>query len=488
MTRRTWVRLDNASNIFLAARTDADPKVFRLSAETDHPVDPQLLQEALDTTFDRYPLYHAVLRRGVFWYYLQDSDLRPLVTTEDQYTCAPVYQVDRRNLLFRVMHHHRRIVLEVFHALSDGTGALWFLSDLVVAYHRLRYPGQERPVRDGIGTGGARPDPGPVPGRADAGAQRGGHGAGRTHELGADSFRHYFLRRRPHAGPAAGSAFRREAVPAALTVEDHPRSPGNAPRDIRRGHRRPRKKVYRVVGTRTPDNRTRAVELTMPAHGVLALARAEGVSLTMYLIALFFESVRLSSGGLGTARTLTASVPVNLRQFFPSTSARNFFTTVRVEHTYGEGPDDLGSISRSLEAQFRPKATPEALERKLRRFLRFERMPLLRILPRPVKDLILKLVNRGNNRGLTVAASNLGRVSLPEPAASHVGRLLFHVSAVRPQFCSISHAGLLTVTFTSPFTETGHVSQFARLLTTRGIGMTVAAARVTEEELAEGEA
>ena len=245
--------------------------------------------------------------------------------------------------------------------------------------------------------------------------------------------------------------------------------------------------MHRVGGTRTPDNRTRAVELTMPAQGVLALARAEGVALTMYLIAVFFESVRRSSGGLGAARTLSASVPVNLRQFFPSTSARNFFATVRVDHTYGDGTDDLGSISRQLDGQFRPKATPEALERKLRRFIRFERMPLLRILPRPLKDLILKLVNWGNNRGLTVAVSNLGRVSLPEPAASHVGRMLFHVSAVRPQFCAISHAGQLTITFTSPFTETGHVREFARLLTERGIDVTVAAARVTEEELMERE-
>ena len=45
--RRRWVRLDNASNIFLAARSDVDTKVFRMGAELDHEVDPVLLQEAL---------------------------------------------------------------------------------------------------------------------------------------------------------------------------------------------------------------------------------------------------------------------------------------------------------------------------------------------------------------------------------------------------------------------------------------------------------
>ncbi|HLS33706.1 MAG TPA: alcohol acetyltransferase, partial [Brevibacterium sp.] len=143
--RPAWVRLDNASNIFLAARSDADPKVFRVSAELDHDVDPHLLQTALDEVYDRYPLYHAVMRRGVFWYYLQESRLRPAVTPEAEHTCAALYQVDRRSLLFRVVHHERRVSLEVFHALSDGTGALWFLTDLLDAYVGLRHPAPAAP-------------------------------------------------------------------------------------------------------------------------------------------------------------------------------------------------------------------------------------------------------------------------------------------------------------------------------------------------------
>lgn len=440
-----WVRLDNASNIFLAARSDADPKVFRISAELDHDVDPQLLQVALDATYDRYRLYHAVLRRGVFWYYLQDSELRPLVTADEQYTCAPIYRADRRNLLFRVMHHHQRIVLELFHALSDGVGALWFLSDLVTAYVRLRHP---EPAHS---------------------YEQLGEAAVGQRALVPDSFAHYFRQSRSRTGLVAGSA-----------ADGEPGKTGRATRPAR-------SRVHRVRGTRTPDSRPRLVEFTMPVAEVLALARAEGVSLTMFLTGLFFESVRLSSGGLGRSRTLTASVPVNLRQFFPSTSPRNFFATIRVEHTYGEGADDLGTVCRRLDDQFRRKVTVESLDRKLRRFSRFERMPVLRIVPRPLKDVILGMINRGSNRGLTVAVSNLGRVSLPEPAGAHVGRMLFHVSAVRPQVCVVSHAGLLTVSFTSPFVETGPAREFARRLTSSGVEVTVAAARATEAELAESE-
>ncbi|AXE39486.1 alcohol acetyltransferase [Acidipropionibacterium virtanenii] len=428
MTRRAWVALDNASNIFLAARSEIDPKVFRISAEMDDDVDPELLQRALDETYDDYPLYHAVLRRGIFWYYLQDSDLRPAVGPDAQYPCAPIYQADRRNLLFRVMHHRRRIILETFHALSDGTGALWFITDLLDAYCRLCHPGD------------------PVPPVKNAHPVQG---------LSTDSFAHYFRGRGP-VGPAPG---------------------GRTPRHPLGRH------VQRVRGTRTPDDRTRLVELTMPAADVLALARAEGVGLTVHLTALFLESVRRATPATRRAPVMTASIPVNLRQYFPSASARNFFAAIRVEHDYRAADNSVAAVARDLESQFRPRVTPEALHHKLHKLIRFERMPLLRIVPSTLKNDILKGINQGNNRALTVAVSNLGRVALPQPAESHVGRMLFHTAAVRPQFCAVSHAGQLTVSFTSPFVQVGHVREFARLLTAAGIDVTVAMERVTEAEI-----
>lgn len=438
MTRRTWVRLDNASNIFLAARSERDPKVFRLSVEMDHQVDPVLLQTALDTTYDRYHLYHAVLRRAIFWYYLQDSDLRPTVTEDTKYTCAPIYDANRAGLLFRVLYHRERISLEVFHALSDGTGALWFMTDLVEAYIRLRHP--ELQALEDTST-------------AELTAQPGAHQAAQARGLTGDSFAQYF-----RASKRAAHGSDNDGLP------------------------RP-KKVFRVSGTRTPDYRTRAVEVTMPAKQVLSLARTEGISLTMYLTALFFDSLRSTTQSPGTPQTLAASVPVNLRQFFPSVSPRNFFTTVRVEHTYGQGDDDIGSVGRNLDNQFRPQATAEALDKKLRRFAKFERTPLLRIVPRPLKDNILRAINWVNNRGLSVAVSNLGRVTLPQSVEDRVGRMAFHVSAVRPQVCIISHGELLTVSFSSPFVETDHIRYFVRTLTAQGVHVTVDVARVTDVEL-----
>ncbi|GAB3821496.1 alcohol acetyltransferase [Tessaracoccus terricola] len=448
---RNWVRLDNAANIFLAARNEVDTKVFRLAADLDEPVDPGLLQQALDSVYAQYPLFRAVLRHGIFWYYLQQSTLHPRVAEDVLPSVTHIYRPDSRELLFRVLHRGRRVSLEVFHALTDGTGALWFFEDLLTVYVGLRHP---------EGFAAATP----------AGAVK--------QELTVDAFTHWFRAKRGRASFADEAAAAVESAP--LPKEEAPQTAAERPRHT------PGRRVVRVHGNRTPDLRSRVVELSMPVAEVLALARAEGVSLTVYLTALFFQSVRQVRSARTREDTMTMSVPVNLRQFFPTASGRNFFATTRLEHTHDtEGATPIGEVCRNLAEQFGRQLTKQGLTAKMHRLVAFERHPLLRVFPRPLKDLVLAVVNWFNNRGITLAISNLGRVDLPQPTAQHVRGLAFHVSAARPQLCAISSGARLTLTLTSPFVETDYHAALVQHLTRHGVEVGVDATRVTAEEIEE---
>lgn len=448
--QRPWVRLDNAANIFLAARNQIDTKVFRLSAELDDIVDPLILQEALDRVFAQYPLFRAVLRRGVFWYYLQESTRTPTVHKDLEPSVTHLYRFDSRELLFRVLYRGHRISLEIFHALTDGTGSLWFFQDLLTEYVALRHP-EDFPVIH------------PAP-------------KGVKQEFTGDAFTHWFRNK------TAAVAFvddATSAVESAAWQVDH-ESPATGPAS----QRAPRLRgVVRVRGMKTPDLRTRVVELSLPTAPTLALARAEGVSLTIYLIAVVFAALRSVRTPRVTDRVMTVSVPVNLRQFFPTESGRNFFATTRLAHDLCTPGDDIGAICRELNSQFQPLLTRDSLENKMRRLIGFERHPLIRVVPRPLKDRLLSLINRMSNRGITVATSNLGRVRLPDPVRRHIGRLYFHVSAIRPQFSVISHEDHVTVSFTSPFVETDYHAAVVRHFTSRGVPVEINSTRVTAEEL-----
>lgn len=122
----------------------ADTQVFRISCELYEPVEPAALQDALDQTVEAFPPFCSVLKRGLFWYYLESTDLTPRAHEEDRPPCAAIYRRSGKNLLFDVSWFHCRVNLEVYHVLGDGTGALYFLRTLMTKYlslvHRVPEP------------------------------------------------------------------------------------------------------------------------------------------------------------------------------------------------------------------------------------------------------------------------------------------------------------------------------------------------------------
>ena len=137
---KQWTRLDNAAKIFPAASTKSDTKVFRFACELYEKVEQDALQCATEMTLAQFPPFRAVMKRGLFWYYLENSDIHPVVRKEDRPPCSSLYNRNIKTLLFEVSYFHNRINLEVYHALTDGTGALQFLRVLVYHYLRLKHP------------------------------------------------------------------------------------------------------------------------------------------------------------------------------------------------------------------------------------------------------------------------------------------------------------------------------------------------------------
>ena len=129
-----WVRLDNAAKIYPAARTRTWSNVFRVSATLDEDIDPAVLQSALDVTVRRFPSIAVRLRRGLFWYYLEEIPKAPEIMDEKPYPLSRMYFDDIRKCAFRVIVHEKRIAVEFFHALTDGNGGLVFVKTLVSEY------------------------------------------------------------------------------------------------------------------------------------------------------------------------------------------------------------------------------------------------------------------------------------------------------------------------------------------------------------------
>lgn len=123
--------------------------LFRQSVTLTEEVDTRVLQDALDVTVKRFPSIAARLRKGAFWYYLQQVESAPQIREEYSYPLVFMSNEEMRRCAFRVIVHEDRIAVEFFHSLTDGTGAMIFLKSLTAEYLEQKY-GISIPAEAGV--------------------------------------------------------------------------------------------------------------------------------------------------------------------------------------------------------------------------------------------------------------------------------------------------------------------------------------------------
>lgn len=391
-----WSKLDNASKIFPSLCNEKDTKVFRIACQLTEEIDSVILQQALNIALESFPLYQSILRRGVFWYYFESSEIKPLVTMESDPICAPLYYSDKKNLLFRVSYYKYRINLEIFHALSDGTGALWFLQTLVYHYLTIRY---KEEFKERI------PDINYI---------------ASISEKMDDSFGVHF----------------------------------GVKKKKRKFKNEKNKNAFRTRGIKVDENRMKLIEGTLSVKAVLEQAHVYNTTLTIYITSLFIYSIYKRMPNRSKKFPIVLSVPINLRQFFESVSARNFFSTMNVEYHSEKENADFEDIIQRVTEIFQKELTTEQLNERLEQFMSLEKNFLTRLIPLPLKDYSLKFVNQLKDRGISAAISNLGRIAMPNEFDKYIDQFSFCTSARRPQICMCSYGDRLVISFTSPFVET----------------------------------
>jgi len=409
-----WSRLDNAAKIFPSNSNAKDSKVFRFFCELWEPVDPVILQAALDEALEQFPFYCSVMRRGLFWNYLEDSDLRPTVNQENAPPCLSLYSRDRKSLLFRVSYYDRRINLEIYHVLTDGTGALQFLCTLIHRYLLEKH-------RDEL------PDPPP----------KLIYTASRS-QLWDDSFQKYYEK-----PPLPRPSLTRSA--------------------------------YRLRGDRLPENRLSVVEGHMPVDALRALSRARGATLTEFLTAVLIRAVHSQMRLRDNHRPVVITVPVNLRSYFPSESARNFFTTINVGYDFSCQSDDLEAVTAHVHKIFRENLTESRLREKVNALCFLEHTLSVRLIPLLLKDRILYAAAHLADRQVTAAFSNVGKITMPPELEKYIHLFGAFTSPDRLQASVCSFQNRYVLCFAGPYRGHDVERTFFRELAGMGIAVEVAA-------------
>ncbi len=412
-----WMRLDNAAKIYPATLRSKWTNMYRLSATLTEAVDVAVLQNALDVTAQRFPSIATRLRKGVFWYYLQELEQAPAIREESSYPLTHMSRRDLRQCAFRVIAYRNRIAVEFFHSLTDGTGALIFLKTLVAEYLQQRH-GIVIPPESGVLCRSEEP--------TDA-------------EL-EDSFQKY-------AGDVAAS-----------------RKEPNA---------------WRLQGTPEPGGFLHLTCFTADTRAVLEKAHEYGVSLTVFLGAAMMMALQNLQAekqpNVHRRKHIKVLLPVNLRSLFPSHTLRNFALYITPDIDPRLGHYDFSEICSAIRHKMGLEVSPKQMSAKIAANVNSERLLIVKLMPLFLKNMVMKAVfdSVGEIKSC-LSLSNLGNVQLPEAMQPYVSRMDFILGpqATRPHNCGVlSYNGTLYINFIRNIREPELESHFFRVL--RDIGLTV---------------
>ncbi|NLY43280.1 MAG: hypothetical protein GX066_04780 [Clostridiaceae bacterium] len=415
MRTKQWIRLDNAAKIFPAAAYGSDTQVFRLSCELTEPVNAHILQQALNETAAMFPVYQCVMRRGLFWYYLDSTDLKPVVREEYKPPCSAIYCKSNKGLLYEVTYFKNRVNLEMFHVIADGKGAAVFLTALITKYLTL------------------------------------------AHGVSAPSL---FIN-------ASHTQMSNDSFATYYDDKNHSKAV-------------PRPNSYKIKGAKVAENRLKLITGHVPVDQVLRIAKGYGATITVFLCACLIKAIGSNMSVRAKRKPVVIAIPVNLRSFFPSLTARNFFGLVHVEYDFSTESGTLEDIIQKIGKQLKEGLEPERLYSDLNRFSALEHNVFARIVPLPVKNIVMRTAYLLSRRKVTAALSNIGIINVSF-GTDYIRSFDVCSATDSMQVCVCSFENCLSISFTSRFISADIQQYFFRMLVQMGIAVEISSNNVENE-------
>jgi len=409
-----WYKVDNVAKVFLATVSKRDTRTLRVSCTLKEEVDPDLLQQAVLSAIQDRPQFQVRIRRGIFWHYMEDTDILPQVTQESERICPLLYVPAKAMLHYQVTYFGKRINLELFHALSDGTGALEFLNIIVLDYLKLKYPGKFE--KTAIHSGASADD------------------------LTQDSYRQFFKKMN-----FSSDSFKKNA--------------------------------YHPGGLKLPYDQLQFFEIHMPTGQILERSKKLGVSLTSYFGAAWMMAIRADMPPRKNDLPITVSLPVNLRNYYPSYTSRNFFNSVLVTHVF-DSEITIDELAVEFDGNFKSQLTEENIKKQMDSFETMEYVAPVRPLPLFIKQFAIRRGSRLSDKRVSMVISNLGVQKPPQEVAEYIGNYSAFCSSSNLFSTMSSYNGELTLGVSSPYAGTGVIKNLVRQMSDSGIDIRVYATEV----------
>lgn len=382
---KRWYKLDNAAKVFPSVSNEENSAVYRVSAILTEEINPEILQKAVNHIYDRFAMFFVRLGKGLFWYYLDSNEQRFVIEEEKRYPCRQMHYKTTKGYMIRVLYHHKRISVEVFHSLADGGGALELLKSLI--YYYLIFSGKTINHENSIILAESSIDP----------------------EETDDSFSRYYKHYEKN--------------------------------QLEQSKYDPKEKAYPLRGTKFPNGGVHVTTGIVTASDLNRIAKEKGTTLTGYVTALLLYSIyetRLKYER--SNRPAMAALPVSMRKIFPSGTLRNFFIVIMIGQKMNKEVT-LDELIQMVSNGMKEQTTKEYLQYRLFVIGKYDKVRFNKVVPLGIKRFFINTVfNTISEVKRTITVSNLGLIKVPSDMYQYVQVMeaILYPTTRCPYNCSLS--------------------------------------------------
>lgn len=400
--------IDHSAKFYPIMSTKKAQSLFRIYAIMNETVDKDKLQIALNDVLPRFEAYKVRLKKGYAWHFFEYNDA-PCKVFAEETLLKPINPDDTNGYWFRVSALGNKIVLEIFHALADGNGALAFLKSIVKRYREL--------------LGVEVDDEGTIDWQSQ-----------------------------PHQEETEDS-FEKNYKPISFGQMNLKALAGKVP--------------HRIKGTLSKDG-YEVSEGVADSADILKKAKEIGVSFTAYIAGVLAFSIEKTCKN---KVPIAVMIPVNLRALYPSKTMRNFVTFVRVIFAPSSF-ESVEACAIEAQRQIKVLTAKDKLDAFISTTVKAQRNWILKVVPLFLKTAILRLGRLFMRSRQTIIFSNLGNVVSPQSMGVERYVLNMNVSKNNTQnLGAITTNGKTTLAFTRAIKETSLPREFFAELEKHGIGV-----------------
>ncbi|MBQ7579199.1 MAG: hypothetical protein IJT25_01565 [Clostridia bacterium] len=416
---KNWFKLDNAAIIYPGSSSEKWSFVFRVSCVLKNEVQKDKLQLALDDSLKRFPSFNVCLKKGFFWNYFETNSRRVFVEEEKTFPCFFMDLGDTSKPLIRVLYSKFRVSVEVFHAVTDGHGAMVFLVSLIMAY--LEKCGVKIDAETSTFYLNTKDKP--------------------SNEETEDSFAEY-------ASAEKGIS--------------HKESP-----------------AYNIKGQVLEEGTLNTTIGVMSVQNLKEVAKKYNATLSSFLAGVL--GYVIVQKRKNSKKPVKISVPIDLRYFFESKTLRNFSSYKNIELndedlSLEETITKVSSELKQIDKSFLQKNINSNVNLQKNVFIKL--LPLF--IKKPFLSLSFNLLGE---KLQTFAFSNLGKIDVPEVFYNYAERLELNLGRSKHNSISVGVVSLgdtLCLTISSKLYESTTERDFFRQLSGLGVAVKIESNRRDE--------